>query len=61
MDLDAWAFVLTVFLGRLIRLAKDCELLDIWSSATNLARCVPRAGVFFAEALLAVLELAYAG
>ncbi len=29
--------------GLLILLANDCELDDVWSSATYLERCVPRA------------------
>lgn len=29
-----------VTLGRLIRLAKDCELDETWSSGRNLDRCV---------------------
>lgn len=39
MDLEAFGFPLSEPRGLPIRLANDCELLDTWSSATNLGRC----------------------
>ena len=41
MDLEASALPMTGSRGGLLmRLANDCVLLDSWSSAANLARCV---------------------
>ena len=41
MDLEASALLATGSRGGLLmRLANDCALLDSWSSAANLARCV---------------------
>lgn len=42
MDLDAEPAVLREARGFAMRLAKDCELLDTWSSATDLFLCVDR-------------------
>lgn len=42
MDFEAWAFVVMVLLGLLIRLAKDCEFVDSWSSGTDFCLCVVR-------------------
>ena len=39
MDLEAFGFSLTELRGLPIRLAKDWELFETWSSATNLALC----------------------
>lgn len=58
VDFEACGFAVTVLLGLLIRLAKDWELPESWSSGTDFCRCVARdPGVLGGSVVVVVLVL----
>lgn len=52
MDLVACELEARFPFGLLIRLAKDCELVETWSSGVNFGRWVPRDGPGLVEVVV---------